>query len=200
MGKNRLFPLKIAFGLITIRPARFSYFFCETCLAYFVPMSPLPVLTGTSNSVLRSVSLPIKKVDKNIQKLIKTMEVTVKKAKGVGLAAPQIGENIRLILVQMNGKQFLPMVNPEISEFSLDNTYDEEGCLSIPGEFGNVWRAKEVMVSFLDEVGRPKKLRLNDFSARIVQHEIDHLNGILFVDRISEIVSHTEKETNEQYY
>lgn len=128
------------------------------------------------------------------------MEVTVKKAKGVGLAAPQIGENIRLILVQMNGKQFLPMVNPEISEFSLDNTYDEEGCLSIPGEFGNVWRAKEVMVSFLDEVGRPKKLRLNDFSARIVQHEIDHLNGILFVDRISEIVSHTEKETNEQYY
>lgn len=151
-------------------------------------MSSLPVLTGTENAVLRMASEEILRVDKTVLDLIKKMQETVVLENGVGLAAPQVGRNIRLILVKL-GNRFLPMINPKIREISSEQFSGEEGCLSLPGEFGIVCRAKEVLVEFLDEGGRQQSLRLKDFEARIVQHEIDHLDGVLFVDRLDKTTS-----------
>jgi peptide deformylase len=159
-------------------------------------MSVLPVLTGTENTVLRTVSKKIPKVNRDVLELIKKMQETVVVENGVGLAAPQVGHNVRLILVKL-ANRFLPMINPELREFSQEQCSGEEGCLSVPGKFGMVLRAKEVLVEFLDEAGKEQRLRLKDFEARIVQHEIDHLDGVLFVDRIEKTEKHPSSDRKE---
>ncbi|MBD3270049.1 peptide deformylase [Candidatus Peregrinibacteria bacterium] len=151
-------------------------------------MSKLKIETGTENKVLRDLSQPVKKVDKNIIKFVTDMEDTMMKSNGVGIAAPQVGMNIRIIVVTLNvdTKQAVNvgMINPEIIYRSELMEIGEEGCLSLPEIFDNVRRHKEITVKFIDLKGREQFLKLADFNARVVQHEIDHLDGVLFTDKI----------------
>lgn len=142
----------------------------------------LEIKKGRENPVLRKKSKEVKSITKRMVKFIKEMEKAMEAEKGVGLAAPQVGENIRLILVTLDNKKVIPMVNPVIISCSKDAEYNEEGCLSLPGEWGQVERYKEVTVIYRDDKNRKCALKLDGFNARIVQHEIDHLDGILFTD------------------
>ena len=139
---------------------------------------------------LRTPANRIVKVDDSIRKLAKDMLITMYSAKGIGLAAPQVGIQKRLIVIDVNFEEPKSppnvFINPEIisSSESLD-TY-EEGCLSIPGVYLNVVRPSSVKLSYRDEMGRPKKLNAEGLLARCIQHEIDHLNGVLFIDKVTD--------------
>ena len=139
---------------------------------------------------LRTPAIRIVKVDDSIRKLAKDMLVTMYSAKGIGLAAPQVGVQKRILVIDLNFEDpDVPpnvFINPEIisSSPSLD-TY-EEGCLSIPGVYLNVLRPSSIKLSYRDEMGRPKKMNAEGLMARCIQHEIDHLNGVLFVDKVTD--------------
>ncbi len=145
----------------------------------------LSLETGEDNEILRKKSKPVQSVDKKLLKFIKEMEVAVKKEKGVGLAAPQVGLNQRIIVVLLDNKKVVPMINPEITSYSDEIALGEEGCLSLPGKWGQVKRYQAINVKYLDERGGMKHVKLEDFNARVVQHEIDHLDGILFTDYLN---------------
>ena len=122
------------------------------------------------------------------QEFFNNMEVTMIKKDGVGLAAPQVGKNIRVITV--NTKEgVICCINPEITKKSIMKEIDEEGCLSIPETFGKVKRHKNVTCIYLDRVGNKQELKAKGLLARIIQHEIDHLDGILFIDKAKNIKS-----------
>mgnify|MGYP001280477220 FL=1 len=139
---------------------------------------------------LRTPANRIVKVDDSIRKLAKDMLITMYSAKGIGLAAPQVGVQKRILVIDLNFEDpDAPpnvFINPEIisSSASLD-TY-EEGCLSIPGVYLNVLRPSSIKLSYRDEMGRPKKMNAEGLMARCIQHEIDHLNGVLFVDKVTD--------------
>ena len=139
---------------------------------------------------LRTPANRIVKVDDSIRKFAKDMLITMYSAKGIGLAAPQVGVQKRILVIDLNFEdpQSPPnvFINPEIisSSESLD-TY-EEGCLSIPGVYLNVVRPSSIKLSYRDEMGRPKKMNAEGLMARCIQHEIDHLNGILFIDKVTD--------------
>ncbi len=109
------------------------------------------------------------------------MKSSMKAANGVGLAAPQIGESLRICIGKVNGKD-TPLINPEITWKSEEKALDEEGCLSLPNVWLPIPRHTEIVVTYLDEKGQAQERRLKDFDARVVQHETDHLDGILIVD------------------
>ncbi len=133
---------------------------------------------------LRIISSPLTKLEKNHKKIIAKMKKTLAKEEtGVGLAAPQVGENIRIILALL-GKKITVLINPEITTHSETTNQDDEGCLSIPKKFGKVERWNKIEVKFYDEKFLPKTRTLSDFDARVIQHEIDHLNGVLFIDKV----------------
>lgn len=144
-------------------------------------MTVLPIVTGADTPVLRAKTEKIPQVTKGIKKLIKDMQDTVKKADGLGLAAPQIGQSLRLCLAMINGKM-TPLINPEITWFSIEKSSMTEGCLSLPKVDRAVERSVEIVVSFQDQTGHQIELRLHDLDARVVQHEVDHLHGVLIVD------------------
>ena len=144
-------------------------------------MSALRIVTGQDTEVLRKVATKIPQVTKEVKKLINDMQKAVKKAEGLGLAAPQVGKSLRLCLANFNGKM-TPMINPEIVWKSEETSVMEEGCLSLPKINVDVTRPVEVSVRYLDEKGAEQDRRLHDLDARVVQHEIDHLNGVLIVD------------------
>lgn len=146
----------------------------------------LAIETGTENEILRKKSEPIDGIDKKILKLIKEMGIAMKKKKGVGLAAPQVGINKRLILVTLDNKIVVPMINPKITSHSDMTELGEEGCLSLPGQWGDIKRYCEITVEYLNEKSNKKILKLDSFNSRVVQHEIDHLDGILFTDYLDE--------------
>ena len=139
---------------------------------------------------LRTTANRIVKVDDSIRELAKDMLITMYSAKGIGLAAPQVGVQKRILVIDLNFEDpDAPpnvFINPEIisSSASLD-TY-EEGCLSIPGVYLNVLRPSSIKLSYRDELGRPKKMNAEGLMARCIQHEIDHLNGVLFVDKVTD--------------
>jgi len=143
----------------------------------------LPILTGEKNPILRTPAQKVAQLSKDIKRLLEGMRATVREAEGIGLAAPQVGVSARVILAQIAGK-FLAMVNPEILTFSTEKKIKEEGCLSLPGQWGMVERPREISVRFMNERGETLELFLKDLEARVVQHEVDHLNGILFIDRL----------------
>lgn len=147
-------------------------------------MSVLPIVTGAESPILRKKTKNVPKVTKEVLKLIKDMKATVKSAEGLGLAAPQVGESLRVCLVQMNGKM-TPLVNPKITWMSDELALMEEGCLSLPGINVDVPRAVEIKVTYLDEKGKEQQRHLHDLDARVVQHEVDHLEGVLIVDYLS---------------
>lgn len=146
----------------------------------------LKIITNP-DPILRKKSLAIKDVkDKEFQALIPEMAKAMLKYDGVGLAAPQIGQNIRLIIVRYKDDN-LVMINPKIIKKSLLKDWDEEGCLSVPNVFGDVKRCKRITVSYLDPNGKEQKISGEGFLARVIQHEIDHLDGILFIDKAKDL-------------
>jgi len=144
-------------------------------------MAILPIIKGENTEILRAKAQLIPQVTKEVVKIINDMQDTVKKAEGLGLAAPQIGKSIRLCLVMMHGKM-TPMINPEILWFSEETIPMTEGCLSLPGIEVLVDRPVEVVVKYVDKKGQEQERRVHDLNAKVVQHEIDHLNGVLIVD------------------
>ncbi len=144
------------------------------------------IVTGEDNPILRKVSSKHEKITKKTLKFIKDMVETLIVDNGAGIAAPQVGVNTRIVIVTINKKQILPLVNPEILDMSQETDIDTEGCLSLPGKWGPVERASEITLRFTDTTGRQVTMKLKDFEARVVQHEVDHLNGILFVDHVPE--------------
>ncbi len=134
---------------------------------------------------LRKVSEEIKEVDESVLKLIKNMKDTLKKSGGVGLAAPQVAVNKRVIIVKPQ-KEMLAFINPVITNKSGKKVVDTEGCLSIPNEWVKVERFSQIDLEFTGEDGDRYKVHAEDFFARIIQHECDHLDGVLIVDKKKE--------------
>ena len=146
----------------------------------------LEVQTGRDNPILRKKSDKVLEITKKTLKLIKDMEKAMEAYKGVGLAAPQVGIHERIILVTLDNKKILAMINPNIISISEDTAVMEEGCLSLPGEWGNVRRAKKVTVQFESPGKQKLVMKFENFEAREIQHEIDHLDGVLFTDYLEE--------------
>jgi peptide deformylase len=151
-------------------------------------MAVLPILTAP-DPVLKSKSKPVAAVDSRIAALMEDMLETMYKAPGIGLAAPQVGVLERVVVMDIGKTEEtrspIRMANPEIIWASdEDNTY-EEGCLSVPEHYSNVVRPAEVKVRYVDETGKPQEIHANGLLATVVQHEMDHLDGILFIDHIS---------------
>lgn len=149
----------------------------------------MKVLTGAGNKALRAVSKPVSKFDSVLKKLIKEMRKIVVREKGVGLAAVQLGHPIRLAVIRLGhgtpNEKIISIINPVIIERSNETEIGEEGCLSLPNQFGLVERAKWVAIEFQDEKGKKRALDFEGLGARVIQHEIDHMEGILFTDRLS---------------
>ncbi|MFO7882380.1 MAG: peptide deformylase [Kosmotogaceae bacterium] len=134
--------------------------------------------------VLREKSEKVTKFDENLQIFIKNLTEFMYKEDGVGLAAPQVGI-LKRIFVFDDGEGSKVIINPEIIETSAEKTEIEEGCLSIPDVYANVVRPKWVRMVYQDKAGESHEEIFDNYSGRIVQHESDHLNGILFTDKIS---------------
>ena len=142
---------------------------------------------------LRQNARRISKVDDSVRDLARDMLRSMYAARGIGLAAPQVGVHRQLLVIDLDLEEAatppLVLINPEISSAGASlNTY-EEGCLSIPGVYLNVVRPSVVEVSYRDDMGRPRRLKADGLLARCIQHELDHLNGVLFVDRVSDELS-----------
>ncbi len=145
--------------------------------------------------VLRRKAQPVTRFDAELQTLIDDMVETMRQAPGVGLAAPQVGQSERLIVVEYpvdDSKEDAPkklfvMLNPEIKEMSTETELGVEGCLSVPGFHGEVERALTVTVKGQNRHGQPMKVKAKGWLARIFQHEIDHLNGVMFTDKATRI-------------
>lgn len=135
---------------------------------------------------LREVSSPLSCINDEIKKLIDEMFVTLEKSNGIGLAAPQVGKNIRLFIVQLEENEGLVFINPEIIRTSDEVCSMEEGCLSIPKIYEKVVRPKSITLQFMDINGKKQLIKAEGLLARVIQHEYDHLNGVLFVDRLEE--------------
>ncbi|MBC8103667.1 MAG: peptide deformylase [Cytophagales bacterium] len=133
------------------------------------------------HEILRAATEPVRYVDTEIRELISEMGDIMYRAHGVGLAAPQVARSLRL-LVYDAGDGLRALINPEILKMKGEQYEPEEGCLSIPGLRGVVKRAKDISVKALDGEGRPVRFRATDFEARVIQHEVDHLHGVLFID------------------
>jgi peptide deformylase len=147
-------------------------------------MAVLPIVTGTENPLLRRKTKPLSKVTKEIRKLLKDMGETLKIADGVGIAAPQVASSLRVCLAMVGGK-IIPLISPEIIAKSDETTVAQEGCLSLPGVWLDIPRSKEITLTYLDGRGKRQERKLKDFDARVVQHEVDHLDGVLIVDYAS---------------
>ena len=141
----------------------------------------LPVII-CPNPILYKKSVKIEKFDNNLKKFADDLAVTMKYKDGVGLAAPQVAKNIRIIVVMIKDGPIV-FCNPIIFKKSQSMEWGEEGCLSIPNTFGEVKRHKEISVKFQDIKGNEKTVNAKGLFARIIQHEVDHLDGILFIDK-----------------
>ncbi len=142
--------------------------------------------------ILRKKSKPIVVFDKNVIDLFADMEETLEKEEGAGLSAVQVGILKRMFIIY-DGNETLKVVNPEILSQSGKNKITQEGCLSIPGKWGDVERPNKVEVSYQDENGIQVKKELVGFSAKAFCHEFDHLNGILFIDKATNLCDSYEQ-------
>ena len=154
------------------------------------------------NKLLRVKSLPVQKVDEELQKLMDDMLETMYAAPGIGLAAIQVGVPKRVIVIDIGSrdeskntkdkkeeirKNPMYFVNPEIIKKSKNNSTYEEGCLSVPGQFAEIDRPDKCHVKYLDYYGQPKEIKAEGMLATCIQHEMDHLEGILFIDYLSKL-------------
>jgi peptide deformylase len=154
--------------------------------------------------VLRRKAKKITTFDKDLQTLIENMIETLRKAPGVGLAAPQVSESIRLIVVEygeededgneQDPKKLYVIANPEIVQASEEKVIGIEACLSIPGLVGDVDRHKKIVIKGLNRFAKPVKITTEGWLARIFQHEIDHLDGVVYTDRATRVWKPREDE------
>lgn len=157
-------------------------------------MALLPIVIYP-HPVLREPAQPVEKITDEIRQLLDDMAETMYAAPGIGLAAPQVGRSIRAIVVDVDfdsddaatSRNLLKIINPEIIAESEDIVEGEEGCLSLPGIRENVERAAEITIRGLDSDGKEFELEASGLLAICLQHEIDHLDGILIFDRISRL-------------
>lgn len=147
-----------------------------------IVLHPNPILTTPS----ADLSVDLLHSD-DIQQMIREMIPTMYAAQGIGLAAPQIGKNLRVCIIGKDADESLTddlvLVNPTWERLSRKHSTDTEGCLSIPKVFGKVKRWKDIHVEALDRDGNPLSFDAHDFFARVIQHEVDHLDGVLFIDK-----------------
>jgi|TARA_B110000438_G_C15782878_1_gene637042 peptide deformylase len=143
------------------------------------------------NPILRQKSLLVTEVNVDLQKLMDDMLETMYAAPGIGLAAIQIGVPKKIIVLDLSPKEEprKPMyfINPEIISKSENNSSYEEGCLSVPGQFAEIERPKKCHIKYLDYFGQPKEMEAEGMIATCIQHEMDHLEGILFIDYLSKL-------------
>ncbi len=155
------------------------------------------------DKVLRQPAKRIAKVDDAVRELAKEMLQTMYSSNGIGLAAPQVGINKQLLVVDSEPDNpenpALVLINPQILEASQELCVVEEGCLSIPNVYLDVTRPKDIVVSYKDEQGRPQRLSTTGLLARVIQHEMDHLNGVMFVDRVDNALALAESLKKEGY-
>ena len=153
-------------------------------------MTVLKILTEP-NKILREKSSKVENVDENTQKLMNDMLETMYAAPGIGLAAIQVGIPKRVIVLDIEQKEGkknpIFLVNPEIVEKSENNSIYEEGCLSVPGQFAEIARPDKCYLKYLDYYGEKKEIKAEGMLATCIQHEIDHLEGILFIDYLSKL-------------
>ncbi|HEX7620662.1 MAG TPA: peptide deformylase [Anaerolineales bacterium] len=156
---------------------------------------PLLKIVTLPDPILRRKARTVTKFDSELQSLVEDMIETLREAPGVGLAAPQVGISDRLIVVEYPEddeqedapKKLYIVVNPEIKDMSTETEMGIEGCLSIPGLHGEVDRALAVTVKGLTRHGQPVRIKAKGWLARIFQHEIDHINGVVFTDRAAKV-------------
>ena len=148
----------------------------------------LPILIAP-DQILKTRARPVKPGDADLVRgLIPRMFATMYKAPGIGLAAPQISHSLRLVVIDLvpnEKKQPFGLINPEIVAVSTELATREEGCLSLPGQYAEITRPARVKVRYLDETGARREIEGDGLLAACLQHEIDHLDGILFVDHLS---------------
>lgn len=140
------------------------------------------------DETLRKRSERVEEIDDALRLLLDAMLTTLRKAEGVGLAAPQVGINKRFFVVDVNGEERHFFINPEIVETSMETGPYDEGCLSLPGVFREVQRPVSVKVQYQDEYGKLQNVDAHGLLARVIQHENDHLDGKMFIDRLPEDV------------
>ena len=138
------------------------------------------------DELLRKKAEKIKNIDDNIRDTARQMLELLKTDKGVGVAGPQIGFMKRIFVIHIENDEERVFINPSILETSLATVKYEEGCLSIPGVYANVVRSESVKIQAWNEKGRPFTLEAAGLLARVIQHEYDHLEGVLFLDRVPE--------------
>ncbi|MGD1866925.1 MAG: peptide deformylase [Phormidesmis sp.] len=157
-------------------------------------MASMLKIAELGNAVLRSPAQPITNISsQSVQQLIDNLIHTATETNGVGIAAPQVSESIRLFIVASRPNlRYLhapvmeptPMINPQIVTFSAESEKGWEGCLSVPGMRGLVRRSREIEIVYTDRYGQQQQKVFTDFVARIIQHEVDHLDGKVFLDRV----------------
>jgi peptide deformylase len=133
--------------------------------------------------VLRQKARRVTAIDSSIQRLIDDMLETMQQANGVGLAAPQIGVPLRVVVIQLPDEEPVALVNPEIVKRSGEREV-VEGCLSVPGYAGDIKRSLSVTAKGRDRQGKPVRIKASGLMAQALEHELDHLNGVLFIDHI----------------
>jgi peptide deformylase len=147
--------------------------------------------------VLRQPAKRVAKVDDEIRKIAREMLQTMYSNDGIGLAAPQVGIHKQIVVIDLEPdkpeNQPLILINPVIKKVSQETEVGQEGCLSIPGVYMDVKRPLNVEVAYKDEYGRPQTLKATDLLGRCILHEIDHLNGVVFVDRVENTFSLPEE-------
>ncbi len=145
-----------------------------------------------NDEILRKISKKVDNIDTRIITLLDDMEETMRKAEGVGLAAPQVGVLRRIVIIDI-GEGLIELINPVIV-YESGEQFHKEGCLSVPGKYGIVKRPEEVIVRALNRKGETVEIKGNELLATAICHEIDHLNGVLFIDKAKDI----EIQGNEQ--
>lgn len=151
------------------------------------------IVIGTKQKALRDRMPEVLKPTPEIRALIKKMRKIMRQADGIGLAANQIGVPLRLFVTEVD-KKFYAVLNPAIAKHSKEKVILEEGCLSMPSLFGTVERYEKVTLEGTDPYGRKLRINAKGLLARVFQHEIDHLNGALFIDKAKEVYCYVPKE------
>lgn len=150
-------------------------------------MKQYQIQTGMHNKILRQKSKEISIFNNDIKKFEKILIKFMKEKDGVGIAAPQIGKNIQMIICTLDEKNIVTLCNPKIIYFSKNTKIAQEGCLSLPHIWGNVERPENIICRYQNTNGKTFEITLKGMNARIIQHERDHLDGILFADKAIEL-------------
>jgi peptide deformylase len=161
-------------------------------------MAIMPIIK-MDNPVLHQKAKKVRKTDDSIQKLIDNMIETMHDIEGLGLAAPQVGVPLQVVVIQLPDKEeAITLINPEVVKISEETEMMTEGCLSLPGYNGEVKRSTSITVKARDRQGKPIRIKGEGLIAQALQHETDHINGIVFVDHLESMDELRKNEEDEE--